>query len=237
MRVDHERKSVDIESRDTDYVLSAYVRLYLFQMRNEDPEVITFPMFSSAPHPYKAGVRIPIEYVPDTSPTAIDIIKDGSNVATTTPEAEAEADKKEDEYKSMKEKIAKLEYELEQVRSAEDTLTREDFDASAPAPISAARAAFVELPLVSEEDSAAAVVVEPAISGISGNQPSPERLAKAKKPDVVLPPGTATDYGGRPDPRDQKRIARDIAPSKDINEDEEREDNELVKRVKGKKEK
>lgn len=215
MRIDETRKSVDMEERDINYVLSSYVRLYLFQTRNQDPEVITFPMFKSVPHPYKPGVKIPVEYAPDISPIAIEITQDGADIPETTPEAEAEADEREDNYLATKARLAEVEAELAKLKADKKEPVEEQ-------PISPARAAFAKV-----ESEPSEVVVDP---------PTPERLAKAKMPDNPLPPGTQSDYGGRRDPRDSKRIARDLIPEKEINEEEEKEDTELVDRAKGKKE-
>ena len=112
MIVNDKNNTMDVEARDFKYVLATYVRLYKFQCKNAVPEKIIFPMFKSIPHPDIPGAIIPIEYVAEDSPQAIEIAEDGSNVAETTPEAEAVADLKEQEYDSMKEKIAKLEAEL-----------------------------------------------------------------------------------------------------------------------------
>lgn len=233
MRVNEERKTMDIEQRDVDYILPAYVRLYLFQTRNQEPEKIVFPMFRSVPHPYKKGVQVPIEYIPDTSPIAVEIAEDGKDIKSGTPESEAAADKKEKDYDANKKRIAELEAEVAALRGENPT------DQEVPATssgetvaISPARAAFAEQEKTEPEP-------EKAIAGVDEKlQPSPERVAKAKQPDKPLPPGTATDYGGRRDAADQRRVARDLAPEKDISEEDEakeKSDDELVRRVKGKK--
>ena len=231
MRVDPERKSVDMEKRDIDYMLQSYVRLYLFESKNAEPDVITFPMFQSAPHPYKKGVRVPIQYVPELSPIALDIAQDGVDIPEATPESEAAADKKEDEYNAMKARIAELESEVARASTVTaDDLEQEEADKQfeedtvEDATPSLARTAF------------AGIQTESAIAGISPDQPTPERLAKVKEPEGgALPPGTQSDYGGRRDSRDQNRIARDLMPEKEINEDEEREDSSIVERAKGSK--
>ena len=228
MRIDHERKSMDVEQRDIDYLLPAYVRLYLFQNKNEDPSTITFPMFRSVPHPYKKGVVIPIEYVPDTSPVAVEIKQDGADVPEATPETEAVADKKEADYDAMKARLAKLEAELAKARATtSEDLVQEEADKELEedtAPVSPAKAAFAE-----QHKPAS------AIAGMSPDQPTPERLAKAKEaPGGTLPPGTPTDYGGNRDPRDFKRIAKDLMPEKDIKEEDEKPDNSFVERAKKK---
>ena len=213
MRINQEQKSVDIERRDINYILPAYVRSYLFYARNEDPEKIVLPMFRSVPHPTKPGVEIPIEYIPDDSPVATEIAEDGKDIPEATPDIEAEADKKEEDYNVLKARIAELEEEV--AKGKDDTPPLPLIDPANPPDIgehiSPAKAAFAK---ATEEP-------ESAIAGVSENQPTPERLAAAKAPDVVLPPGTSSDYGGSRDKRDQKRVAKDIAPEKDIKEDEE----------------
>lgn len=256
MRVDDERKSVDIERRDINYILPAYIRLYLFQTKNQDPEVITFPMFESVPHPYKKGVMVPIEYVPDTSPIALKIAHDGADIPEATPEVEAAADKAEEDYNTIKAKLEAAEAELAKLKDGEPVESEPEPESNAqnaqgaqesqesPTAVSPAKAAFAEQAgesihevekeryeakdqqiqeanLLVKSTEQEAKEAESAIAGM-GEQPTPERLAKAKEaPGGTLPPGTPTDYGGKRDSRDQKRIAKDIAPHKDIKEENE----------------
>jgi len=229
MRVNREEKAIDIERRDINYILPAYIRAYLFYNNNEDPEKIVFPMFRSVPHPHKPGVEVPIEYIPDDSPVAVEIAKDGDNIPETTPEAEAEADKKEEEYNTMKARIAELEDEVAEAKGEPEYATPPDIggnDAPSSKDVSPAKAAFAkqiaeELATGTEATGNEYAKPEPAIAEVSENQPTPERLAAAKAPDTVLPPGTPSDYGGSRDKRDQRRVAKDIAPEKDIKEEEE----------------
>lgn len=220
MRIDEERRSMDIERRDVYYILPAYVRMYLFQSKNQEPDVITFPMFRSVPHPYKKGVMIPVEYVPDESPVAVNIAQDGSDIPEPTPESEAKADRVEEEYNAAKAKIEKLEAELESLKSAkEDTVEQKPEQEQTEEAkentqnISPAKAALARQ--MGKEGE------EPAFY-IGLDQPSPERLAKAKEaPGGTIPPGNPSDYGGKRDARDFRRIAKDLAPEKDVREDEE----------------
>lgn len=106
MRANLENKSMDIEAREINYILPAYLRQYLMESKNEDPDKIIFPMFPSAPHPYKSGVQIPIEWIPMTDPMVDEIAKDGSNVAEVTPAQEAALDEKDDAAKELKEQAA-----------------------------------------------------------------------------------------------------------------------------------
>jgi len=221
MRVNEQTKSMDIESRDINYILPAYVRLYLFQTKNVDPEKIIFPMFREVPHPFKSGVMIPIEFVPDDSPVAIEIKQDGNSIPEATPKSEAEADKVERNYDTMKKRIRELEDEVKKAREqeAEPNIDVEDIKPTA----SAAKAAFA--------------TTESAIAGVDeAHQPTADRAASAKMPSgPILPPGSMSDYGGKRDAGDLRQVAKDLKPEKEINEDEEKEDNTLVKRVKGSK--
>jgi len=236
--VNEEDKSAEIEPRDINYILSAYVRLYLFQSKNEDPERIILPMFQSVPHPYKPNVQVPIVYVPDTSPEALRIIHDGSNVPETTPESEATADDREAEYEAMKARIAELESIVEggNMATAED-LEQEAADRQLEEDTEAASLAQVALAAEREASRAAEEALTPAPdAAMDSIAPSPERIAKAKQPDVVLPPGTDSDYGGRRDGKaDQKQVAKDLMPRPDINEGEERDASDIVERAKGEK--
>ncbi|GAH64781.1 unnamed protein product [marine sediment metagenome] len=104
MRINAESKSVDMEARDINYILPAYVRSYLFYSKNELPEKIIFPMFPSV---IVQGKEITIEYVPPLDQLAVEIAQDGSNIAEVTPAQEAVLDEKDEEIKKLK---ADLEY-------------------------------------------------------------------------------------------------------------------------------
>ena len=117
MRINLEQKTLDIELRDSNYILIAYIRSYLHYSKNIDPDRIVFPMFASAPHPYKPGVEIPIEYVSLTDPMTIEIAIDGNNVLEATEEQIAQADTKDME-------IRKLKTEIEELRNTIETSYR-----------------------------------------------------------------------------------------------------------------
>jgi hypothetical protein len=53
-----------------------------------------------------------------------------------------------------------------------------------------------------------------------------------KRPEHELPPETQSDYGGRRDSRDQKTVAADLKPDRDVNESTEKEDDDFVSRAK-----
>lgn len=127
MRVSPERKSLDIEAREVNYIMGALIQNYLFVTKNEDPVEIIFPMFPAVPHPRKPGVMIPIRWLPPTDPIAIEIAKDGSNIPEVTPEEEAVLDAKDKAAEEVKEQAegipAKHEIEgtpKEQVAEAEE---------------------------------------------------------------------------------------------------------------------
>ena len=107
MRINLENKSMDMELRDWNYLMSAYLRSYLFHSSNVIPEKIIFPMFRQVKHP-REDTFIPVEYVPDDSPIAIEVIGDGSNVPEATEEQIAEADRKDEEIGALKAEIKRL---------------------------------------------------------------------------------------------------------------------------------
>jgi hypothetical protein len=108
VRINKESKSVDMEVRDINYILPQYIRSYLFYSKNEDPVEIVFPMFSSVPHPTKTGVRVPIRWVPELSEIAVEILKDGADVAEVTEEQIAKLDEKDEEIKRLREDLVRL---------------------------------------------------------------------------------------------------------------------------------
>ena len=109
MRANTENKSMDMEVRDINVFLPAYIRSYLFISKNESPDKIIFPMFPTVPHPYDPSKRIPVEYYPMDSPVVADIIEDGQDVKEAT-EAELDAkDAQEDRIKELTAKVKELE--------------------------------------------------------------------------------------------------------------------------------
>ena len=215
MRVNQETKSVDMEARDINYILPAYVRSYLFYSKNEMPEKIIFPMFLSVS---VQGKEIPIEYVPPLDPVAIEIAKDGSNVAEVTSAQEAVLDEKDEEIKRLKADLAKTQAELEGTagRYVEDLRAipnEEATIADKPEPIvSAAKAAF-------------------AIDPDPTHQPPAGRAPK-------LPPGGDIGPGIGPSdmqPRDRRDLARmkqDLAEGPDIDDEAEKPFEKEIKRDK-----
>mgnify|MGYP001606998727 CR=1 FL=1 len=98
MRINRENKSMDIEVRDWDYILSAYLRSYRFHNNNQNPEKIVFPMFTKAE-------GIPVEWLPEISPVITEIIQDGSNVLEATEEQIKTKDEIEDELKKLRKQV------------------------------------------------------------------------------------------------------------------------------------
>jgi hypothetical protein len=86
-----EGKQMEMEKRDMNYILTSYLRMYLFQSRNEDPDRIILPMFSEIPHPHRKAM-VKVVYVPENSPINAEIEHDGSNVPLTTEKDEEAAD-------------------------------------------------------------------------------------------------------------------------------------------------
>jgi len=216
MRVNTEQKSVDIEQRDINYILPAYVRSYLFYSRNELPEKIIFPMFPSV---IVQGKEIPIEYVHPLDAIAVEIAQDGASVAEVTPEEEATLDEKDDRIKGLKEELSSPQSpqaEPEEVLEPIEPGSEEAISAGAPTldEVSPARAAFAE-----EEppDVAEAVPTTPPPPA-----PSVDRQPK-QPPGGDIGPGSALSDMQARDRRDQIRTAKDLIDEPDINEAEEKE--------------
>ena len=196
MRANTENKSVDMEARDVNFMLPAYIRQYLFMSKNEDPEKIIFPMFLSVPHPRKPGVLIPIEYIPITDPVAIEIAKDGKDVPEVTPEQEAVLDEKDKATKELMEQVVVKEEPKEAKES-----------------VSPAKASMKKL--AKDMDT----VVKTIENGIKLEATQPDRQPK-------MPPGGDIGAGhpdglGSRDARADKRIAQDLIEEPAVEEDKE----------------
>lgn len=220
MRINQQSKSVDMEVRDINYILPQYIRSYLFYTKNEDPERIIFPMFSSVPHPIKAGVNIPIEYVPMISPVVSEIIEDGKDIPEVTPVQEAALDEKDEEIKQLKEQLAKLEVNAKQMGTAEPQLGDERVN----------KDGVPELYVRAGEDIK-----------IGGAEESPTlRPPKSKAktaPDRAprMPPGGdigtgSPDNMGSRDRADLSRTKRDLLDEPETNEAEEKDFGKKIKR-------
>jgi hypothetical protein len=83
VRINIDNKSIDIESRDINFILDNYAVTYKFHTKNAAIDRIIIPMFETAKTRYG---EIKIEFVPDTSAVAIDIAEDGKAVEEIVPE-------------------------------------------------------------------------------------------------------------------------------------------------------
>lgn len=229
MRINLDQKSLDMEQRDMNFILPRYIATYLFQSKNEDPVEIVFPMFSSVPHPVKPGVQVPIRWVPEISPEAMEISVDGAGVAEATEEEIAAKDEQEDMMKEAKAEIESLSLEppkedIPPATPAPEDLIRQhqetaeqlqdevadlqlEVDTSSEE-VSPARAAFAEV--VKEEQQAPTTDV----SSIP-----PGRIPK--KPEHEAPEGSTLSDISRRDPRDQKQVKKDLLEEPDVEEDKE----------------
>ena len=207
-------KSMDMEVRDINVFLPAYIRSYLYVSKNESPDKIIFPMFPTVPHPYDASKRIPVEYYPMDSPVVAEIAEDGKDVKEAT-KAELDAkDAQEDRIKELTAKVKELEATTDGRGGGVGTEKEED---------------TVTLPLVSPQDAEYVVSVDPAVENklkpIPAKATTKPGLAPArepKQPDVVVKPGEGNlDGMGSRDRRDQGRVAKDIRPEPDVDEEKE----------------
>ncbi len=215
MRIDDEHKQMQMEARDLNYILPAYVRSYQLHMKNEVPERIVIPMFVSVK---AGGVDIPIEWVPPLDPIAVEIAKDGSNVAEVTDEQEAVLDEKDEKIRLLKEEVAIL---SQTGRGGEVLGGKEDTEASGNPKheVNGGQAEEYESehgdtpirPKGSVSPAKAACKTDPN----PANQPAPDRRPKQ-------PPGGDLGAGQPPsdmqprDRRDQSRTARDLQVEPEI---------------------
>lgn len=108
-----DRKTMDMEARDTNYFLQAYLISYLLVSKNEDPVKVIVPKFPSFPHPRKPGVMIPIEWVDPDSPIAAEIIDDGKNVPETPVEADARIEELSENIQQLEDERADAQLEID----------------------------------------------------------------------------------------------------------------------------
>lgn len=239
MRINLDQKSLDMEQRDINYVLPAYIRNYLFYSKNEDPVEIVFPMFSSAPHPIKPGVTIPIRYVPEISPEAVEIVVDGANVPEATEAEIAVKDEQDEMREKAKEGLGlepKPEPEPEMVivckggcgRTTEGMTmeTRigefEQVDESM-VPEWTCPDCLVKPSTKPEEEVSPA---RAAFAEVATEEPKAEpepttREIKGPPSGPILPPGTPLDNMAPRDRTDQMRVAKDLRPEPEVDEGKE----------------
>ena len=225
MIINSDNKTMDLEARDINYILPAYLRSYQFHSKNELPTKIIFPMFPSV----KAanGVDIPIEYVPPLDAIAVEIQKDGSNVAEVTPEQEAVIDEKDAEIARLKEELAQTGRGGEEGGGTEPTsyTTPPSTMGVSPDPdteeVTSEQLTDEAADLKLEEDAKPEAGTEsPAKAAFKvdpdpKHQPAPERKPKQ-------PPGGDIGIGQPPsdmhprDRRDQSRTAKDLQVEPEI---------------------
>lgn len=137
MRVNTENKSMDIEPREINFVLDSLLVQYMFISRNQLPEVITFPTYQTAKTRWG---EIRIQWVPDVSEIAKDIVEDGKHIPEVTPEQEAELDRRDDEIRDLRQKIAQLEAGKPEVVESDESVAEvkrpiaEMFESESPTP-------------------------------------------------------------------------------------------------------
>jgi len=213
MRINDTEKRMEMEARDINYILPAYVRSYQFHMKNELPTKIIFPMFVSV---RAAGVDIPIEWVPPLEPVAVEIAKDGSNVAEVTEEQEAVLDEKDKEIADLKAQVAELETTGRGGKEGGGTETTEAIPArpevEGTPEQQVAEAEEIELGKPEPESPArTAFKVDPDPT----HQPPPSRIPKAAPGGDIGPGAGPSDMHPR-DRRDQARTARDLVEEPEI---------------------
>ena len=219
-----ENKSMDMEVRDINVFLPAYIRSYMYVSKNESPDKIIFPMFPTVPHPYDASKRIPVEYYPMDSPIVAEIAEDGRDVKETT-EAELDAkDVQEDRIKELTAKVKELEATTEGRGGVVGTTVATDDEVSGQA------AASLEVRKIEPDEEVAEVKNIPTAVTPTVIAPAPKAVTKPglaparepKLPDVVVKPGEGNlDGMGSRDRRDQGRIAKDILPEAEVDEEKE----------------
>ncbi len=228
MRINQENKSVDMEARDINYILPAYIRSYQFFTKGENPERIIFPMFPSV----KAdGKDIPIEYVPPLDAIAVEIAEDGKAVAEVTPAQEAELDEKDEKIKGLQDEIKRLtEGEPETPlpdtpdeaveKAAEIGLKRvEDMSIESPA-----KAAFAK-----DAGEPKGTPIEIAKSHPGRLKVDPDRKPRQPPAGDIGTGQPLSDMHAR-DRRDQARTAKDLVEEPDISEAEVKDFDKTVSR-------
>lgn len=210
MRINTDNNSMDMETRDINYILPAYVRSYLFYSKNQMPTRIIFPMFEGIVY---NGVSIPIEWVPPLDPKALEIQQDGSNVPEVTEEQERQIDEKDT-------KIEQLTKELESLRAAESKAIEQGLKAEETKPEPEQPESPLPPPQTTnkppESPARAAFNIDPDPS----HQPPEGRVPRQPSSGDIGPGVGLSDMSPR-DRRDNVRTARDLIDEPDVNEAEE----------------
>ncbi len=248
MRINSENNTMDMEARDIDYILPAYIRSYLYYNKNKMPDKIIFPMFASVEitGDDRQMYKVPIEWVPEISPAAQDISKDGADVAEVTPAQEAKMDEKDEEIKRLKGELeaATLAVTLtgrggEEVGGTEKPEYSADLDKNAPQVDENYDAALADVGL-GGKDVSPSPNVPAARKAFAEPEPKKKPTSTKSPREPKQPPGG--DIGaGQPlsgmHPRgrdDQKRTARDLLDEPEIKGEEKEFDKDVTRGEDGK---
>lgn len=247
MRINDKNQMLEMEGRDWNYIMPAYLRSYLFYTKNVPPVEVVFPMFKTVKY---GEMVIPVRWVEPDSVEAIATATDTSNVAEAT---EAEIAQKDIEEKPpIVEQLKEITKEASTLVPTPEDLLRQQQEAAqqtAPKEVSAARAAFAEEVPTSAEiegepesppteqpvappapDTPISEATQPATQppqptaqptelGTNGKPLSPDRPPKL--PPVVIPPGQPLDDMHARDRANQARIAKDLRPEPEVDEGKE----------------
>ena len=197
MRINDKDKQMELESRDINYILPAYLRSYLFYTKNQMPERIIFPMFPSV---RIENTDIPIEYLPHIDSVVAEIVANGSNVAEVTEQQEAELDARDEEIKRLKAELEELQSTISIERGGEvglGSVAVEQVSSAKPKSTSKAKAAFAT--------------------------PKPPARQPKLPPGGDIGTGQPLSDMHPRDRRDQVQTRKDLTDEPDINEAEEKE--------------
>ena len=217
MIIDKNTGQIQIEPRDVDYILPQYVRSYMFFTKGADPVEIVFPMYSSIPHPSKPGVRVPIRWVPEIDPRAVEIVQDGGNVPEATEEQMAEADSKDNEVTTLKARIAELEAAQQQDKEEEEDVGQQT-ESAPTTPVQ-------EYPLGTRG------VLHDGTPVVYAKMGAVDAPLTERTPRLPANPATGAPDDMHPRQRgDSKQVAADLRPDPDIDEGRQKPYEKTVKR-------
>ena len=234
MRINSENNTMDMEARDIDYILPAYIRSYLYYNKNKMPDKIIFPMFASVEitGDDRQVHKVPIEWIPEISPAAQDISKNGADVVEVTPAQEAKMDEKDEEIKRLKGELEAATAVVtltergteKQPDTKEEVLVHHVNKVASPTPSK-------QEPEIPAPLEATGIGKDIPAARKAFTEPEPKKKPSPAKPprEPKQPPGG--DIGaGQPlsgmqprDSRDQKRTARDLLDEPNIDNAPEKE--------------
>ncbi len=208
MRINPEAKTMDIEARDINYVLGAYLRNYLFYSHNEMPVKIVFPMFMSTPHPLDPRQQIEIEWVAALDEVAVEIAQDGSNVPEASEAHLAVLEEREDEILRLKAELAEVRAEPHDVINLlEDSVEYSGSEVQESTP---------------DLSTLVNLAPEQPAFVVGSSTVLPSRVPNPT-PGGELPAGSGSpDNMGSRDARADRQLARDLGGDDAIEEDDER---------------